>query len=46
MGNNGFSYSSSVSESDGTYFGFSMTGLLPSSTFNRAYGFPLRCLSE
>jgi len=46
VGNHGFSYSSSVSGSNGVYLNFYVTYLNPSNANSRAYGFPLRCLSE
>ncbi len=46
VGNNGFSYSSSVSGSYGVYLGFRVTNLYPSLASSRGYGFQLRCLSE
>ncbi|WP_299456714.1 hypothetical protein [uncultured Rikenella sp.] len=46
VGRNGFSYSSSVSSSNGMYLNFSVTHLYPSSANSRAYGLQLRCLSE
>ncbi len=35
-----------TSSIDGLYLDFGMTALNPSNTSSRAYGFPLRCLSE
>ena len=46
VGNGGFSYSSSVSGSNGVYLNFYVTYLYPSHAFSRAYGLQLRCLSE
>ncbi|WP_294599297.1 hypothetical protein [uncultured Rikenella sp.] len=46
VGSNGFSYSSSVSGSNGVYLHFVVTYLNPSSAGYRAHGFQLRCLSE
>ena len=46
VGHHGFSYSSSVSGSNGVYLGFDVTWLGPSSASSRAYGFQLRCLSH
>ena len=46
VGNGGFSYSSSVSGSNGVYLDFYVTGLNPSYAYLRAYGLQLRCLSE
>ncbi|WP_300681824.1 hypothetical protein [uncultured Rikenella sp.] len=46
VGNNGFSYSSSVSGSNGVYLHFGVTYLHPSSAYRRGYGLQLRCLSE
>ncbi len=45
VGNNGFSYSSSVSGSNGVYLNFNVTNLNPSNANSRAYGLQLRCLS-
>ncbi len=46
VGGYGFSYSSSGNGNNGVYLDFHMTGLNPSHTSSRAYGFQLRCLSE
>ncbi len=46
VGNGGFSYSSSVSGSNGVYLDFYVTGLNPSYAYLRAYGLQLRCLLE
>ena len=46
VGNNGFSYSSSVSGSNGVYLNFNVTNLNPSNANSRAYGLQLRCLSD
>ena len=46
VGNHGFSYSSSVSGSNGVYLDFNVTSLSPSFASSRAHGFQLRCLSE
>ncbi|WP_300828805.1 hypothetical protein [uncultured Rikenella sp.] len=46
IGRDGFSYSSSVSGSNGVYLNFYVTNLNPSNSNYRAYGFQLRCLSE
>ncbi len=45
VGNNGFSYSSSVSGSNGVYLNFHVTNFNPSNANSRAYGLQLRCLS-
>ncbi|WP_294596513.1 hypothetical protein [uncultured Rikenella sp.] len=46
VGHHGFSYSSSVSGSNGVYLDFGVTYLGLSNAHSRAYGFQLRCLSE
>ncbi|WP_300829605.1 hypothetical protein [uncultured Rikenella sp.] len=46
VGHGGFSYSSSVSGSNGVYLHFYVTGLNPGSASDRGYGLQLRCLSE
>ena len=46
VGFHGFSYSSSVSGSNGVYLNFSVTDLNPSRAHGRAYGLQLRCLSH
>ncbi len=46
VGTDGFSYSSSVSGSNGVCLHFGVTYLNPSHASSRAYGFQLRCLSE
>ncbi|WP_294599775.1 hypothetical protein [uncultured Rikenella sp.] len=46
VGNYGFSYSSSVSGSNGMYLNFYVTGLDPHSAYLRGHGLQLRCLSE
>ncbi|WP_300853248.1 hypothetical protein [uncultured Rikenella sp.] len=46
VGSSGFSYSSSVSGSNGVYLNFSVTDLNPSRAHGRAYGLQLRCLSH
>ena len=46
VGNDGFSYSSSVSGILGMTMSFYVTWLGPSSADGRAYGLQLRCLSE
>ncbi|WP_294600986.1 hypothetical protein [uncultured Rikenella sp.] len=46
VGNYGFSYSSSLSGSNGVYLSFGVTHLNPSYTTDRASGLQLRCLSE
>ncbi len=46
VGYNGYSWSSSVSGSNGVYLYFNATGLNPSNASHRAYGFQVRCLQE
>ncbi len=46
VGTYGFSYSSSVSGSNGVYLDFNVTHLYSSFAYPRGYGFQLRCLSE
>ncbi len=46
VGTDGFSYSSSVSGSNGVYLAFTVAYLNPSNADSRAYGLQLRCLSE
>ncbi|WP_300829057.1 hypothetical protein [uncultured Rikenella sp.] len=46
VGNHGFSWSSTVSGTNGMYLNFFVTWLGPSSAYYRAYGFQLRCLSD
>ena len=46
VGHGGYSWSSSVSGTNGVYLYFSYAGLYPSSASNRAYGFQVRCLQE
>ncbi|WP_294598171.1 hypothetical protein [uncultured Rikenella sp.] len=46
VGNGGYSWSSTVSGTDGMYLHFLVTWLYPSSTACRANGLQLRCLSE
>ncbi|WP_297628192.1 hypothetical protein [uncultured Rikenella sp.] len=46
VGNYGYSWSSTVSGTNGMDLGFSVTWLYPSYADLRAYGFQLRCLSE
>ncbi|WP_294594346.1 hypothetical protein [uncultured Rikenella sp.] len=46
VGNDGFSYSSSVSGILGMTMSFYVTSFTPSYSFNRAAGRQLRCLSE
>ncbi|WP_297624190.1 hypothetical protein [uncultured Rikenella sp.] len=46
VGNNGFSYSSSVSGIKGVYLGFGTGSLNSDGADCRAYSFQLRCLSE
>ncbi|WP_299457633.1 hypothetical protein [uncultured Rikenella sp.] len=45
VGNNGYSWSSTVSGTNGMNLNFNVTWLNPSNANNRAYGFQLRCLS-
>ena len=44
VGNNGYSWSSSVSSTNGMNLNFNSSWLNPSNTNNRAYGFQVRCL--
>ena len=44
VGNNGFSWSSAVSGSNGVYLNFNATNLNPSNTNSRAFGLQVRCL--
>ncbi|MCC8063163.1 MAG: hypothetical protein LIO68_08005, partial [Rikenellaceae bacterium] len=46
VGHSGFSWSSSVSGSNGFYLYFSPTSLNPSFANLRGHGFPVRCLQE
>ncbi|WP_298081045.1 hypothetical protein [uncultured Rikenella sp.] len=46
VGHSGFSYSSSVSGSNGVYLSFYTQHLNPSHADSRAYALQLRCLSE
>ncbi|WP_300726604.1 hypothetical protein [uncultured Rikenella sp.] len=46
VGGNGYSYSSSVSGTNGMNLNFGVAWLHPSSADGRAYGYQLRCLSE
>ncbi|WP_304708320.1 hypothetical protein [uncultured Rikenella sp.] len=46
VGNDGYSWTSTVTDTDGMRLGFSVTWFDSSSTGSRAYGFQLRCLSE
>ncbi len=46
VGYNGYSWASTVSGTNGMHLSFNVTWLYPSSAYYRAYGFPLRCLSE
>ncbi|WP_300829330.1 hypothetical protein [uncultured Rikenella sp.] len=46
VGNHGFSWSSTVSGTNGMYLNFFVTWLGPSSAYYRGHGLPLRCLSE
>ena len=45
VGNNGYSWASTVSGTNGMNLNFNVTWLNPSNANNRAYGFQLRCLS-
>ncbi len=44
VGNNGYSWSSTVSGSNVRFLDFDPTWLKPQNSNNRAYGFQLRCL--
>ena len=44
VGNNGYSWSSTVSSTNGMNLNFNYAGLNPSNANNRAYGFQVRCL--
>ncbi|WP_294596555.1 hypothetical protein [uncultured Rikenella sp.] len=46
IGNNGYSWSSAVSGTNGVFLGFYTQSLNPSSVDYRGYGLQLRCLSE
>ncbi|WP_297829752.1 hypothetical protein [uncultured Rikenella sp.] len=46
IGNIGNGWSSSNNRTDGMHLGFSTQGLGPSSSYSRASGLQLRCLSE
>ena len=46
VGNLGYSWSSSVSNTNGLYLGFSATWLITGNTNYRAFGFQVRCLQE
>ncbi|WP_300601812.1 hypothetical protein [uncultured Rikenella sp.] len=46
VGRNSCCWSSGVSGSTGRFLWFDMQGLGTSGTANRAFGLPLRCLSE
>ena len=46
VGNNGYSWSSAVSGIGGRFLWFGSQDLGPSNSDYRAYGLPLRCLSE
>ncbi len=46
VGYHGFSYSSSVSRSNGVYLYFNVATLNPGFAYYRAYALQLRCLSE
>lgn len=46
VGNNGYSWSSSVNGINGMNLNFNATGLNPSNSNNRAYGFQVRCLQH
>ncbi len=43
---NGYSWASTVNDTDGMNLGLSVTWLVSSCPSGRAYGFQLRCLSE
>ncbi|WP_294597652.1 hypothetical protein [uncultured Rikenella sp.] len=45
-GDGGYSWSATVSSTNGLHMGFFVTNLNPSSANPRAHGFQLRCLSE
>ncbi|WP_297624256.1 hypothetical protein [uncultured Rikenella sp.] len=46
IGNDGCCWSSTSSSTNKIFLYFTMTGLNPSSAHSRAFGLPLRCLSE
>ncbi|WP_297628315.1 hypothetical protein [uncultured Rikenella sp.] len=46
LGSNGYSWSSSVSETHGMVLRFPTQNLNPSYAHHRSHGFQLRCLSE
>ncbi|WP_299457482.1 hypothetical protein [uncultured Rikenella sp.] len=46
VGSNGYSWSSTVSGTNGMYLNFNVAWLYPSNANGHAYGFQLRCLSE
>ncbi len=46
VGGNGYSWASTVSGTGGMNLSFGVTWIGPSYSSSRAYGFPLRCLSE
>ncbi|WP_300681702.1 hypothetical protein, partial [uncultured Rikenella sp.] len=46
VGNFGYSWSSTVSGTNGMHLDFGVRWLHPSGAHYRAYGFQLRCLSE
>ncbi|WP_300601837.1 hypothetical protein [uncultured Rikenella sp.] len=43
---NGYSWASTVSDTDGMHLSFSMAWLDPSHVSHRGHGLQLRCLSE
>ncbi len=46
VGTNGYSWASTVKDTDGMNLGFGVTWLVSSCPSGHAYGFQLRCLSE
>ena len=46
VGGDGYSWSSTVSSTNGVRLYFYTQSLNPSSAYHRGYGFQLRCLSE
>ncbi len=46
VGSNGYSWSSSVSGTNGLYLHFDATNLYPSTTAHRGHGFQVRCLQH
>ncbi|WP_294599954.1 hypothetical protein [uncultured Rikenella sp.] len=46
VGQGGYNWASTVSSTNGMYLSFYVTDLYPSNANHRAYGLPLRCLSE